>query len=338
MKRVKTFFFGLFIESLIRFLKEELAKILKQALLDVDLACTQNLPNPNHILLETTHKVKGLKDHVHEVTDPEIAKLDAEIRHNDPRGLQQATDEQIEAIERKSGSLAIDIKRTPETFSSKEYKYNRIGITVLASIDSLLYYAAYQYILPNAIGAILFAAIVSVALIKAIHGIADRIRYSKSILIKYVWFIAGVMGAGGAFWSLGVLRQLYNASIHVTTFSPVWTMLISVFFFTTGLLIALKTPSKQERLMRDQVVDKRREIAKLGSQKNQLLSALKAQEKKYETLIEKRELFLKYQQRLIDGLDTQLLVIHAAVKKEFELKKGGPRNPNAPLLTSNTSI
>lgn len=334
-----TFLTGLQIPSLVASLKEGLLKIEKGALIDTEIACEQNMRNSQSILNGVTSEIKILKDRVMEVIEPEVGKLTRKISHADPEGLYQTTAYQAGVLQKKMNNLSVDAKRIPISYSWKEHLKMNIIIYAISIVDAFLNYKSFSLISGTILGGIVLSLLIALIIAGAINAIALRIRNANLIAVKYIWFFSALLGASGIFYGFGLIRQNYAEAMNTSQVSPFWWMFICVFIYAIGLILSIsKAPTQQERLDKENLERKKSEIGKLEAQKRSLFNSLGNQEKKYFKLIERRELFIQYRDRLLLSLDNQTLRIHALIIKEFALKNPNDDNHHTTLLpTQNDS-
>lgn len=329
------FAYGIRDKVLERRLETKITRMENNAKQDTGIAVSQNLTNPQVILTEVAAETDVLKEEVTKTLNPEIGKLTEEIEQTDLEALQSVAKGQEEQLNHKISALEVDIKRTALDFDFKKLIWTMVAIVALCSIDAGANYSSFQVIAKNLLGAILLAIAVAIALSSATHVIGMKIRTVSSTLMKRLWFLGGLIGAGVVFYFLGMIRQEYTGNADGFANSPLLWMCFNLFFFAVALLLsATKSPTKEQRLAYVALEDKKKQFAALKSEKETLLNALRKEEARINECRQKLETFLTYRAELLSSLDKEKERINSMCLKEFELK-GGKTATKVPFTAKN---
>lgn len=165
--------FGIQVKELERFLKTEIFRIGDKAKQDTDIAVSQNLTDPAVVLNEVTAETEVLKEEVNKNLTPEIDKLSEEIIQTNIEALQNATAVHEEQLNKKIGSVEVDVKRSRLSYDWSKYKWIILAIVALCSIDAAANYSSFQVLTKSLLGAIILSLAIAIGLSYASHVIGS---------------------------------------------------------------------------------------------------------------------------------------------------------------------
>jgi len=318
-----SFQFGLRVVEIENFITAEIQKIKAKAHQDIDIAISQGILTINLLLLEITAFFEVLKEHVNQRLNPEIEKLTEEISQTNIEELKEITKSKQDANQKKIGTLEVDVKRTKLSYDWKNYKWIKIAILSLCSIDAMANYSSLQVLVSNLLVAIILALAVAIGLAFGAHILGSKIRFAKTLKEKVIWLSVGFIGASAVFFYLGMQRQVFSDDGSTFSNSPILWMLFNDFFFIIALLLAsTKLPTREQVLEFNEFNDKKNQILQLKHQNAELDKALQIEESKVNENKQKLEAFKKYKEGLLMSLDKEKELQHATCLKEHELKNG----------------
>ena len=157
-----SFQFGIRVVELENFIKAEIQKIKAKAHQDIDIAISQGILTINLLLHEVSASFEVLKEFVNQRLNPEIEKLTEEISQTNIEELKEIIKSKQDANQKKIGTLEVDVKRTKLSYDWKNYKWIKIAILSLCSIDAMANYSSLQVLVSNLVIAIILALAVAI--------------------------------------------------------------------------------------------------------------------------------------------------------------------------------
>ncbi|MFZ1424799.1 MAG: hypothetical protein WAS55_13330 [Saprospiraceae bacterium] len=318
-----SFQFGIRVVELENFITAEIQKIKAKAHQDIDIAISQGILTINLLLHEVSASFEVLKEFVNQRLNPEIEKLIEEISQSNIEELKESTKAKQEANQKKIGTLEVDIKRTKLSYDWKNYRWIKIAIISLCSIDALANYSSLQVLVSNLLVAIILALAVAIGLAFGAHILGSKIRFAMTLKEKAIWFAVGFIGASAVFFYLGMQRVVFSEDSSPFSNSPFLWMLFNDFFFIIALLLAsTKLPTREQMLEFNELNDKKNQILQLKHQNVEFDKVFQIEENKVNENRQKLESFKKYKEGLLMSLDKEKELQHATCLKEQELKNG----------------
>lgn len=320
--KIFKFNYGVKDSTLEKEISDKLFDIKQSAEQDIAFAAKQNI-NPKTILFEVAAKSKTIKSIVKTHFEPEISKLKKLIEDTSLNSVKEAGLVQQDQIIKEINTLDMDIKRTHLDFNWAKRKWARIGIFACVSLDAITNFRALQVLVENLLISGIVAVLMALGLYYAVHQIAIKINAATNRRERITWYFAGILGGSIVFFLLGLLRQAFYGNNGSLMASPVVWTLWNLFFYCIALLLAVNnTPSKGQSLAFEKLNEKKSERADLEQKRIALLQHISSTEAAVKKWNEKLILIEKYEEELLNFIDTERNQICTGCIKEYELKGG----------------